>query len=67
MFNWFWEFLYMIAKTFFRLTDGLILCANKLCGIDPIDVDGESTDFLSYLFFSSEVSFAFKVSAILAK
>lgn len=56
----------MIAKTFFRLTDGLILCANKLCGIDPIDIDGESTDFLSYLFFSSEVSFAFKVSAILA-
>ena len=66
MFNWFWEFLYMISKTIFRLIDGLILCANKLCGIDPINFDGEKTDFLSYLLFSGEVGFAFRVAAILA-
>ena len=66
MFSWFWEFLYMLSKTIFRIVDGLILCANKLCGIDPISFDGEDTDFLSYLLFSDEVGFAFRVSAILA-
>ena len=66
MFDWFWEFLYMLSKTIFRLIDGLILCANKLCGIDPISFNGENTDFLSYLFLSDEVGFAFRVSAVLA-
>ena len=66
MFNWFWEFLYMLSKTIFRIVDGLILCANKLCGIDTIDFEGEKTDFLSYLLFSNEIGFAFRVSAILA-
>lgn len=66
MFDWFWEFLYMISKTIYRLVDGLILCANMLCGIEPINFDGEETDFLSYLLFSDEIGFAFRVSAILA-
>ena len=56
----------MISKTIFRIIDGLILCANKLCGIDTINFEGEETDFLGYLLFSNEVSFAFKVSALLA-
>ena len=66
MFDWFWNFLYMISSTLFRLIDGLILCANKLCGIEPISFEGEETDFLSYLLFSDEIGFAFRVSAILA-
>ena len=66
MFDWFWEFLYMISSTLFRLIDGLILCANKLCGIDTINFEGEETDFLSYLLFSDKIGFAFRVSAILA-
>ena len=66
MFNWFWEFLYMISKTLFRLIDGLILCANKLCGIDPINFEGEKTDLMSYLILSDEIGFAFRISAILA-
>ena len=66
MFDWFWEFLYMISKTLFKLIDGLILCANKLCGIDPINFEGEESDFLTHLIFSDEISLAFKVSAILA-
>ena len=66
MFDWFWEFLYMLSKTIFRIIDGLILCANKLCGIDTISFGGEETDFLSYLLFSDEIGFAFRVSAILA-
>ena len=66
MFDWFWEFLYAISSTLFRLIDGLILCANKLCGIDLISFSGEETDLLSYLLLSNEVGFAFRVSAILA-
>ena len=66
MFDWFWEFLYMLSKTIFRIIDGLILCANKLCGIDTINFDGKETDFLSYLLFSDEIGFAFRISAILA-
>ena len=66
MFGWFWNFLYSITRTIFRIIDGLVLCANKLCGIDPVNFDGEKTDFMTYLFFSSEVSFAFKISALLA-
>ena len=66
MFDWFWEFLYSIAKTLFRLIDGLLLCANKLCGIEPVNFNGEKTDFMSYLLFSDEIGFAFKICAILA-
>lgn len=66
MFDWFWEFLYMLSKTIFRLIDGLVLCANKLCGIEAVNFNGQETDFLTYLLFSDEVSFAFRVSAILA-
>jgi hypothetical protein len=56
----------MISKTIFRLIDGLIFCANKLCGISAINFDGEESDFLNYLIFSDSVSFAFKVSVLLA-
>ena len=66
MFDWFYEFLYGISKTLFRLIDGLISCANKLCGIEPINLNGEETDFLTYLLGSDKVGFAFRVSAILA-
>ena len=66
MFDWFWEFLFSISSTLFRLIDGLILCANKLCGIDTINFNGEEGDFLSYLLFSDDIGFAFRVSAILA-
>ena len=66
MFDWFWEFLYMLSKTIFRIIDGLILCANKLCGIDTVNFEGEETDLLSFLMFSDEIGFAFKVAAVLA-
>ena len=66
MFGWFYEFLYGISKTIFKVIDGLILCANKLCGIESISFEGEETDFLSYLLFSNEIGFAFRISAVLA-
>jgi hypothetical protein len=37
-----------------------------LCGIEPISINGEETDFLSYLFSSDDVERAFKASALLA-
>ncbi len=66
MFGWFWEFLYMLSKTLFRLTDGLVLCANKLCGIDPVSFEGEETNLLDYLLSSDQVGFGFKAAALLA-
>lgn len=66
MFDWFWEFLFSISQTIFSIIDGLMLCANKICGIDPIKIDGEETDILSHFLFSDNVMFAFAVSAILA-
>ena len=65
MFDWFWSFLYSISKTLFRLIDGLMSCANILCGIEPVSVGGESTDFLYYLFSSDQIWFAFRVAALL--
>lgn len=66
MFEWFWEFLYSITKIILRLTDGLMDCANMICGIDPVLIDGNETDFLTYLLRSDSAIFAFKVAAILA-
>ena len=56
----------MISKTIFRLIDGLTLCANKLCGVDTIHIEGEETDLLTYLFSSNTIWFVFIVSVLLA-
>ena len=66
MFDWFYEFLFSISTTLFRLIDGLVMCANKLCGIEPVNFNGKETDFLTYLLFSDEIGFAFRASAVLA-
>ena len=65
MFDWFWSFLYLISKTLFRLIDGLIQCANYLCGVEPVQVDGEEVDFLEYMLTSGQIGFAFRVAALL--
>lgn len=65
MFDWFWEFLYSITKSMLRIIDGVMACANKLCGIEDITVNGESTDFLTYLIRSETVTNAFIVAAVL--
>lgn len=66
MFDWFWEFLYLISKTLFRLIDGLVQCANYLCGITPVKVNGEDMDILQYIFTSDTVRFAFSVAVLLS-
>jgi len=66
MFDWFWAFLYSISKAFFKVCDLLMDCALKLVGVQDIIVDGESTDFLTYLMRSERVSDAIKYISILA-
>lgn len=65
MFTWFWKFLYSISKTIFRLIDGLMTCANILCGVEDVTVNGETTDFLTYLFRDEKVTYAFAVCSVI--
>ena len=65
MFDWLWHLLYQISKTLFRIIDGLVQCANYLCGINPVKVDGEEVDFLEYILTSNQIGFAFRVAALL--
>lgn len=66
MLDWFWEFLYGISKALFQVIDAMIYSAKKLCGIEDIYIDGEATDFLTYLIRSSRIQYAFSVVAIAA-
>ena len=59
MFDWFWHFLYQISKTLFKIIDGLVQCANYLCGITPVKVNGKEVDFLEYILTSNQIGFAF--------
>ena len=65
MFDWVWSLLYLISKTLFKIIDGLITCANYLCGINHIKIDGEEMDFLQYILTSSQIGFAFRATALL--
>ncbi|MCQ2399399.1 MAG: hypothetical protein MJ072_02710, partial [Clostridia bacterium] len=65
MFDWFWEFLYGISKSLFRLIDGLMACANMLCGIEPITVDDVEVDFLNYLVTHDRIMLAFEAATII--
>ncbi len=65
MFDWFWDFLYSISKNIYRIIDGLMQVANMMCGIDPITINSEETDLISYLFNSSNIQFAFRACAII--
>ena len=66
MFDWIPEILYFITQTILQLIDGLISCANMLCGIEPITVgDDKETSFLNYVFQSEDVVFAFKIALVL--
>jgi len=66
MFDWFWEFLYRISASICKLIDTVMLCANKLCGIDTITIAGEETDFITYLFESEEIRLAFIGAALVS-
>ena len=65
MFDWFWHILYQVSKTLFKIIDGLVQCANYLCGVTPVKVDGEEVDFLEYILTSDQIGFAFRVAALI--
>lgn len=65
MFDWFWNFLYLISKSMFNLIDSLMKCANILCGIDPIVVEGRETSFITYLLTDERVTLGFRVTVLM--
>ncbi|MBQ7642550.1 MAG: hypothetical protein IJS67_01485, partial [Clostridia bacterium] len=65
MFDWFWEFLYGITKSFLRLIDGLISCTNKLCGIESVTINGQETDLISFMLRSDALASGFKIAAVI--
>ena len=64
MFNWFWRFLYGISRSLFRIIDGLAACANKLCGIESIYINGTETDFLTYIIKSDVIANGFRIAVV---
>ena len=64
MFNWFWRFLYGISRSLFRIIDGLAACANKLCGIESIYINGTETDFLTYIIKSDFIANGFRIAVV---
>lgn len=64
MFGWFWRFLYGISRSLFRIIDGFAACANKLCGIESIYINGTETDFLTYIIKSDAIGTGFRVAVI---
>ena len=66
MFDWFWNFLYGISKSIFRIIDYLMSCANMLCGIEPIKYQGVETDFLTFLLSNEHISYGFVAAALIA-
>ena len=66
MFDWFWDFLYGISKSIYRIIDYLMSCANMLCGIKPIKYEGVETDFLSFLLRNENINYGFVAAALIA-
>ena len=64
MFDWFWDFLYLITKSIFRLIDALLSCCNMLCGIEPVTIDGENEDLIVWLLNNESVKTGFKITAM---
>lgn len=66
MFDWFWNFLYGISKSIYRIIDYLMSCANMLCGIEPIKYQGVETDFLTFLLRNENITYGFVAAALIA-
>jgi len=66
MFDWFWEFLYLITKSIFKLIDGLIDVTKVLCGIEKIEVDENDVDLVQWLISTDSVKDGFKMTCIIS-
>lgn len=65
MFNWIWDLLYGISKSIFQLIDGLLSCANMLCGIEPIKYEGSEMDLLTFLLRNRNITYGFVTAVII--
>lgn len=65
MFGWVWNLLYGISKSIYQLIDGLLSCANMLCGIEPIRYEGAEMDFLTFLLRNKNVTYGFVSAALI--
>ena len=65
MFNWVWDLLYGISKSIFSIIDGLLSCANMLCGIDPIRYQNAEMDFMTFLIRNKNITFGFAAAAVI--
>ena len=65
MFNWVWDLLYGISKSIFSIIDGLLSCANMLCGIEPIRYQNVEMDFMTFLIRNKNISFGFAAAAVI--
>ena len=60
MFNWFWKFLYGLIKVPLLCIDVVLMIARKLCGIDPVQVEGVGeVDLLTYFLEGEAIVNAF--------
>ena len=60
MFNWFWKFLYGLIKVPLLCIDVVLMIARKLCGIDPVQVEGVGeVDLLTYFLEGETILNAF--------
>lgn len=59
MFDWFWKFLYSISEILFEVVDGMLGIANKLCGVEPIEVGGVQTSFMLTMLKNDNIMYAF--------
>ena len=65
MFNWVWDLLYGISKSIFSIIDGLLSCANMLCGIEPIRYQNAEMDFMTFLIRNKNITFGFVAAAVI--
>ena len=65
MFNWVWDLLYSISKSIFQIIDGLLSCANMLCGIEPVRYQNVEMDFMTFLLRNRNIYFGFAAAAII--
>lgn len=65
MFNWVWDLLYSISKSIFQIIDGLLSCANMLCGIEPIRYQNTEMDFMTFLLRNKNISFGFVAAIVI--
>ena len=64
MFSWVWDLLYGISKSIFSIIDGLLSCANMLCGIEPVRYQNVEMDFMTFLLRNKNITFGFIIAVI---